>query len=82
MALPLLPAARCSEAVNIIIESVKTTFASKSMAAAQKKWLKFLMIYFNGECNAKVTPEVYSVFLENDRTNNYIVLSPNTKCNY
>ena len=67
MALPLLPAA-----TNIIIASVKTTFASTSKAAAQKKWLKFIMIYFNGEWNAKVTPEIYSVFLENDRMNNYI----------
>ena len=68
--LPLLPPNRISEGVTIIKKCINGKFINEPKI--QKKWLKFMSIYFEKEWMNKITPAVFSVFMLPDRTNNYL----------
>lgn len=70
MILQLLPANKIKEGVEIIKKIINVKYQDDKKTL--KKWNKFMTFYFENEWMKKVTPQVFSVFMSCDRTNNYL----------
>ena len=70
--LPLLPADKILEGLNIIKITIEEQYAGDLKIL--KKWRKFATIYFEKYWMNTVTPIIFSVYNKVDRTNNYLVV--------
>ena len=69
IALPLLLETRCLEGLSFILNYLSTAYKNDNK---QKGWKKFITYYFQKEWIQRVGPKTFSMYLENDRTNNYV----------
>lgn len=65
----LLPINRIDEGVGVVLKLVNETFAADVKIA--NRWKNFIKVYFKKQWGKTVKKEVFCVFNETDRTNNY-----------
>lgn len=68
--LALLPTAQVPKGVKIVKDLIKENF--KNNATMQKRWILLIRDYYEGYWMKQVKPEVFCVFNQVDRTNNYV----------